>query len=326
MPAAFGLLSAIVSNGSAAAQAPPAFEQTDPRYGLLTPIPDHGAVPPIVEMMRAAAEPTRQERDFRAESRRYARQVRAIRHEFLGDVKVARLRAQGIAALCELTDPAAFRPLVEETRREEDDVRLAVMDHLAAQGDRGQAALARMAVYEEDQGMRHQAGRRLTRPASDAVLAVLDEGLRSTTHAIANRAGTVSGALGALQTIPLLIFAQATADPVDDEGDLAWIAVGTQEAFVARVEPVVGSGAGAFQPIPGVVSSGTILRVVDAVAIFYRTEVHRVLVQMTTDDWGEPTAGLGYDIRAWWEWYNGEYLPYKNRQITAARLAEQAEG
>ncbi len=203
-------------------------------------------------------------------------------------------------------------------------MRLAVLDHFAARGDAGQAALARVAIFDEDDGIRHEASRRMVAPASDPVLRVLDEGLRSNVHRIANNAGTLAGALRAAQTIPLLIFAQATADPVGEQGDIAWIAVATQRAFVAGVQPVVGNGAGAFQPIPGIVQEGAILRIVDAVVIFYRTEVHRVLVQITTDEWGESTAHLGYDIRAWWEWYNTEYVAFKNEQLREQQLAEKA--
>ena len=142
---------------------------------------------------------------------------------------------------------------------------------------------------------------------------------------LANNAGTVAGAVHALETIPLLIFAQSTADPMQQEGDLAWIAVATQTAFVAGIEPVVGSGSAAFRVIPGVVQEGVILRVVDAVVIFYRTEIHRSLVAMTTHDSGQSTAHLGYDMKAWWVWYNDEYVVFKNRQVREARLAGQRQ-
>ena len=120
-------------------------------------------------------------------------------------------------------------------------------------------------------------------------------------------------------------LAQSTADPVETEGDLAWIAVATQRVYVAGVEPVVGNAAGAFRPIPGIVQEGVILRVVDAVAIFYRTEIHRSLVAMTTDDWGRPTDYLAYDMKAWWQWYNDEYVPFKNEQIAEARMADRRD-
>jgi hypothetical protein len=311
---------AVALAGPVGAQPEAPWTQSDPRYGFLTPLPDHGAVPPIVE---AALRPTRQELDFRARSRDYARQIRRIRHEYLGAVRVRVLRDQGIAELLKLDHPAAFKPLIDELKREQDDVRLAVLDHFAGHGEDGQAALAWVAIHDDDERFRHEATRRLVAPASKPVLRVLDQGLRSPVHEIANNAGTVAGATFALETIPLLIFAQATADPVEDEGDLAWILVATQTAYVAGIDPIVGSGSGAFAVIPGVVQEGVLLRVVDAVAIFYRTEVHRVLVGMTTGACGGPTDHLGYDMKAWWEWYNAEYVPCRNHQLAEQRAAGQ---
>jgi hypothetical protein len=312
------LLGLLVIAGSVVTLADEPWTQTDPRYGLLTPIPDRGAVPPIVEM---AQRPTQQELDFLARSRDFSQQIRRIRRKHLGAMRVQALRDEGIAQLVELEDPAAFKPLIEELQREKDDVRLAIFDHFANQGDEGQAALAWVAIYDEEAPMRHEATRRLVAPASKPVLRVLDKGLRSPVHDIANNAGIVTGAVHALETIPLLIFAQATADPVRTEGDLAWILHTTQHAYVAGIEPAVGSGVGAFRPIPGIVQEGVLLRVVDAIAIFYRTEIHRVLVVMTTDDWGQSTEHLAYDMRAWWEWYNAEYVPFKNQQIAEQRAA-----
>ncbi len=281
----------------------------------LAPIPDHGGVPAIVEI---ATRPAADELDFRRRVRENARQIRRIRHEYLGAMRAQELRNQGIDELRTFTDPAAFQPLIEELAREKDDVRLALLEHFAGQGDDGQAALAWIAISDPSEAFRHEAMRHMVSPASDPVLQVLDTGLRSTRHDLANHAGTLAGSLKALEAIPLLIFAQATQDPFDEPGDLAWIAVATQTAFVAGLEPIVGSGAGAFRPIPGIVQEGAILRVVDAVVIFYRTEVHRVLVRMTTDDWGQSTAHLGYDMRAWWHWYNEEYVTAVNGRVAAS--------
>jgi len=283
----------------------------DPTDRSLKPIPDHGAVPAIVE---PALRSDDDQLAFRRRSRESAIRIRRISHDYLGDTRADTLRARGIDELRSLTDPAAFIPLIEELTAEKDDVRLAVLDHLAAQGDEGQAAMAWAAIYDENEAVRHEAQRRMVSPASAPVLRVLDTGLRSNRHDIANRAGSLAGSLRALEAIPLLIFAQVTVDPFEKKGDLAWIAVATQRAFVAGLEPVVGSGAGAFRPIPGVVQEGAILRVVDAVVIFYRTEVHRVLVRMTTDDWGQSTAHLDYDMRQWWLWYNEQYVPAKNAE------------
>jgi hypothetical protein len=37
---------------------------------------------------------------------------------------------------------------------------------------------------------------------------------------------------------------------------------------------------------------------------------------MTTDDWGQSTAHLGYDMNAWWHWYNEQYVPDKNARAS----------
>ena len=293
----------------------------DPRYGILSPIPDRGGVPPIVDMLTS---PSEGQLAFRARSRQFTQQIRAIRHEYLGKIRVPPVRAQGLAQLREFTDTAAFMPLIRELRGEADDVRLGLADHFATLGDDGQAALGWLAIHDHDPAIRHEALARMVSPAGLPVLNVLDQALRHHRHEIANNAGFVAGALNALETIPLLIFAQATADPVDSQGDLAWIAIQTQTAYVQRIEAVTGDAAGGFRPILGIVTEGVILRVVDAVAINYRTEIHRSLVAMTTNEWGQSTEHLGYDMGRWRTWYNEDYLPLKREQDRLARLAAEA--
>ncbi len=292
----------------------------DPRYGLLSAIPDRGGVPPIVDLLTNSAEG---QIASRARSRQFTRQIRAIRHEHLGKIRNAQSRSEGIAQLREFTDPAAYMPLIRELTNEADDVRLTLLDHLATLGEHGQAALAWMTIYDHDPAIRNEALTRMVSPAQRPVLNVLDQALRHHRHTLANNAGMVAGALNALETIPLLIFAQATADPAESQGDLAWIAIETQHAYVQRIEAVAGDAAGAFRPILGIVTDGVVLRVVDAVAINYRTEVHRSLVAMTTNDWGQSTAHLGYDMARWREWYNSEYLPFKREQARLAGLAAE---
>ena len=299
-----------------------ATEPDDPRYGLLSPLPDRGGVPPIVEMMYG---PTPAELAERAQARAYAKEIRRIAHEHLGDIRVDSIRQAGIAELRRFDDPAAFMPLISELSREKDDVRLAVVDHFAGQAEPGQAALAWLAIYDEDPGIRYEATRRMATPAPRPVLHVLDAALRNTRHEVVNNAGALAGALNAAETIPLLIFAQVASDRVEKKGDLAWIAIQTQRPFVARLEPVVGDGAGAFQPIVGIVNEGVILRVVDAVVVIYRTEVHRSLVAMTSREWGRSTEDLGYDLRGWWKWYNLEYVPFVNERARREALAAGAD-
>ena len=287
---------------------------------LLNPIPPTGAVP---GMVRGNEGDRRDEHYWRARYRDYVKQIRIIERRYLGERKSDTLRAQGFDELREFTDPAAFLPMIEELQDQSDDVRLFVLDHFGTQGADGQGALAYVAVHANDPAMRSEATIRLDRPADPAVLRVIDAGLRSKTHAVANSSAILAGTLDAVEAIPLMIFAQATRDRVEQTGDLAWIAIGTTTTYVANVIPAVGDSSGAFQPVIGSITEGTLLRVMDAVAINYRVDVHRVLVSMSTRDWGQSTADLGYDMRKWYAWYNEEYVPHNRER---QRLIELARG
>jgi hypothetical protein len=299
----------------------PSDYKADPRYGLLTPLPETG-LPPVLAMRDG---PTADELAYRARLRGYAKQINLIRHKHFGKIKVDRIRKEGIEQLREFTDPAAFRPLLELLAREDDDVRLAVLDHLAQQDELGQAALAWAAIYDNDGAIRHEASRRLDTPAPPAVLQVLDAGLRSEDDVYANNAGSLTGMLDAVPLIPVMVAAQAAPRDVEGAGDLAWIAIGRQEVFVAGLVPVVGDNSGAFQPILGTVQTGTVVRIMDAVVIVYRAYIHDSLVTMTTRETGQSTKELGYDVAAWREWYNTVYVPMMQERIKLAELSKEPE-
>ena len=307
---------------------PPRWTQTDPRYGLLTPLPESGNLPAIYDLLYG---PTPEELEFRARSRDYARQIRIIRSRHFGSMRDEKIRDAGLAELREFTDPAAFRPMFEELAGERDEIRLAVLDHFAAQGEYGQAALAWVATFaaSEEKGderasaLRNEAVSRMIEPLPPPVLQVLDQALRHSKHTVANNAGAVAGALNVVQAIPLMIFAQVRQDRVEEQGDLAWILIGTQQLFVVDLEPVVGNGVVAFEPVIATVTEGVILRVIDAVAVSYRTAVHRSLVAMTTHEFGRSTEHLAYDPAKWWTWYNDEFVPHMQKKLEIARLAEE---
>jgi hypothetical protein len=164
----------------------------------------------------------------------------------------------------------------------------------------------------------------MTTPVGEPVRYMLNGALRSDKDEVVNAAATLAGALNVIETIPLLIFGQATATGNGETtGDLAWIAFQTQRAFVQGLVPVVGDNSGAFQPVVGTVSDGVVMRVVDAVVIVYRTPVHAALVNLTRNDWGQPTEHMGYNVQAWWDWFNTEYVPFKRRQAELADLARE---
>ena len=286
----------------------------------LSPVPDVGGLPAIYSK---DYEPTAEELKQRAVVRDYGRQIRLIRHKHFGEIKIEQVRAQGIAQLVEFTDPAAFAPLIEELAREKDDVKLALLDHFGRQGDQGQAALAWEAIFDRDPAIRNEAMKRMVSPAPEPVLYILNSALRSDRNDVVNNAATLTNALNIIDAIPLLILAQAAITDTGggEKGDVAWIAIQTERAFVSGLQPVVGDASGAFSPIVGILHEGVVLRVLDAVVIEYRTFVHDALVNMTTNDWGQSTEAMGYNAKAWWAWYNQQYIPFKKQQDTAAALS-----
>ncbi len=260
----------------------------------------------------------------RSSSADVASEIRKLRREHFGGMRKQSVREQGFEKLKQFKQPSSITPLYEELRTEQDDVVLAMLDHVASLGDAGQAALTWMAIMDANPALRHEAERRIRQPASSAALGVLDTALRSGDDMVANRAGSLAGAIGATQAIPLLIAAQATERRAESEGDLAWIAIQTQRSYVQNLIPVTGSNSGAFQPVIGVIGEGVLLRIMDAVVVTYRTEIHNALVNLSSADWGQPTDGFGYDIGAWRTWYEQEYRPMLSRRGDEAERVAKA--
>jgi hypothetical protein len=259
---------------------------------------------------------------MRADAREYLAQLRGIRRaHFDGKVRPA-VREEGLRQLREFVDPAAFAPMLAAFRGSAPETLLEVYSFLASRGPEGEAALAWEAIQSKDKSVRNELVARLTSPPAEPVLREIDRGLRDDRHLVANAAGYIAGALGAVQAIPLLIFSQAAADHAEQQGDLAWIVVGTQNSYVANVIPVVGDNAGAFQPVLGMFVEGTLLRVMDAVVVTYRIDAHNALVSMTSRLSGSSTEHLGYDMPKWYAWYNDTLVPTLEEQAKLAALIE----
>ncbi|MEN1704763.1 MAG: hypothetical protein AAGJ54_04530 [Planctomycetota bacterium] len=211
-------------------------------------------------------------------------------------------------------DDRVYPLLIELFRRQptavRNDLTRFFIDHAGVQAE---TVLAWIAVFEtDDESHRDHAAAALTGLVADGTPTmgaqrVLAVGLKSGEDGPIHRAAGLVQQFGLLRAVPLL--AQAQAQPRSSggrdvrTGALAQIVVGTQQAFVADLTPVVAANAVGFQPTIGVISSGTVLRVIDATVFEFRTDVHQVLVDMTTAASGEPTGYLGYDAEAWHEWY-----------------------
>lgn len=281
---------------------------------LLRPLPSSGAVP-------MAVDPAILQAHDGSDGQSYERAAKDFIRTRFG-ARRGLIRTTNLEQFSQWTVPASWQALWDAMQEQRDDVKIAFFDHLAAQGDLGEAMLAKIAIKANNTAIRHEATRRIRRPACDAVVAVIDLGLRDKRHVVANQAGLLAGKVDAFAVIPALIFAQATADEKKNDGDLAWIAIGSQISYVANVQAVVGDGAAAFTPVIGNLQTGVLMRVQDAMVYNYRSDVHQSLITLTTRDFGASTADMGWDIKRWWQWFNEVYVPFK--QARAATDAAPA--
>ncbi len=250
--------------------------------------------------------------------------MHAIRREHFGSRKVVAQRQAGIAKLSQFTDPASFPALLSVFRDEERDVRDAIVNHLAAQGTpAADSTLAWIAVYERDEAYRDQAASFLKNrrtgdgEAPGSVKSIIAAGLGSHDDAVLEHASDLAHALRVIEAIPMMINAQvqlpttsgAGAGFDDGSSAIAYIYVARQRAFIADLTPVVGDSSVGFDPTPGVVTEGTVLKINDAAVTIYRGSVHRRLVAFTSELIGHDTASLGWDRKRWGAWYQQELLP-----------------
>jgi len=303
--------------GSADGAIPEQFRRARVPAMLLTPLPTKGGVPRMA--------PKHVRPGTAAAWAQFDATFQALRSRNFSLNATTKARADGAATVRESTDPAAFESMYAALRGQKHDAVLAMLDAFAKGGAEGQFALASVAIQDDDAAVRAEATRRINTPPVSEVLAALDDGLRSDNHDWVDRAGILSGAIHAVEALPTLIFAQfAQSAPSTKKGDKAWIATGRTISYVANVIPVVGDNAGAFQPVIGQLIEGVVMRVQDCEVTIYHGNVHDSLVAMSSFDSGTDTAALGWDMRAWFRWFNEQYVPMKQREDQ--ELAKAAAG
>jgi len=250
------------------------------------------------------------------------RELRKLRFQHFGSIINVEIRQAGILKMRSYTDPAAFPSLVEIFRDETDDVRRALLDHLADQkSEDADVCLAWIAARDRSAALRAAARDRVaervraTEKVSPRIAMVVWSSLRSSDEAVIAQGAELASGIGMYEAIPWLIAAQLGSAPTATDragnGDLAWIMVGKQVAFVSDLTPVVSDSAVAFDPQVSVVTEGVLLRVHDASVLTYRYEVHYSLIDLSSRGWGRPTNGLGWDQDRWRSWYKDEFLPYR---------------
>lgn len=253
-------------------------------------------------------------------------------------------RQVGTAKIRTFTDPATFPALLSVFDGDDRTVRMVVLDHLTdLASDEADATLAWAAIHDRENWFRTEAAQRLAKRVktagaiSNRVKWSVAAGLRSNREKPMARAAQLARDLRMYDAIPQLINLQVGGGPagggggganpgagstyfVGDPGtSLADLLVGTQTAFVADLDPVVGDNAVAFDPQLAVATEGTVLRVIDAVVVTYRVEIHNALIAIADAGWdGRSTARLGWDQRKWAIWYANEFVPHRRRVEAAA--------
>lgn len=317
---AWGAMVLALAAGSVRAQSAPAPPAVDQPAWIRTLAKD-----PDSPAMRAYAE--QQRKRVAAE-----KDLKKLRYEYFRKRKTPDQTAAGLEKLKAYTDPALFPSLVEIFSDEDAPVRRGLVNHFASLGTPdADTTLAWIAVFNKHPDTRAQAADRVASRAK--ATGGITAGARLTIlHAIANgseipagSAAHLASTVGLIEAIPLLINAQVGSagggggggGAGDGRGgDLAFIFVGTQRAYVSDLTPVVGDSAVGFDPTISVLTEGALLRIGDATVTVNRTVIHEALVDFTTREWGRSTDYLAYDLPAWRAWYEKDFLP------TLAKRAE----
>ena len=234
-------------------------------------------------------------------------------------------RAEGIRRLQSITTHEAFLPMIKRFHDDQEDVRLAMIDHFATQGAHGQAALAWTSIHSKDASLRYESGLRLTKPAGQLVLELLDRCLRHSNQNIASHAAHLVNLLDVTEAIPLLINSQITAVDGNQSSSLGsggLIRSGQQISYVAGLRPVFGPGVAAYQPIVGTINEGFAVDSGSGRKLVCRPGINRALIALTSRDIGSSTESFGYDVEQWHSWHRSTYLPFKEEQ---RRKAERVE-
>lgn len=248
----------------------------------------------------------------------YEKRIRKVRFDYLRARNRPDIRQKGLATLNDLTDPAAYTPLVELLADQGADVNQWLVGHFSSiKTDQADATLAWLAVNSRDAELASDAARALLGRVAEAgviparVIEVVRLALESNADRVVVAGANLAERLGLWQMIPYLINAQVSqGSSADRQGPLAWILVGQQTAFVADLTPIVAPGAVAFDPQVATITTGTLLVIHDAVVTTVRFDVADVLHRMTMTHLGSDTSRLGFDAAAWKRWHEEVFVPW----------------
>ncbi|MCB9844379.1 MAG: HEAT repeat domain-containing protein [Phycisphaeraceae bacterium] len=297
--------------------------------------PDHLPEWLVLDLSGASREQTNRYQNANSDRRELERELRKLRYTYFRATNQTELRQVGLSQLRGYTDPDAFPLLIEIFRKDDPEIRDTILDMIAdRRTPESDVTLAWAAIHERDAEYRAEALRRLSDRVEE--LGQTPDGV---TYVVASRllapktmdelraASGVAQNLGIIQVIPHLINAQVGGSgggSGQTRGDLAWILVGRQVAFVSDLQPVVADSAVAFDPTLSVITEGTLLRVGSASVITYHSEVHNALLTLANPLVGRDLSDLGWDQPRWWDWYRTEGQQSIERALATMNPTESA--
>lgn len=328
----FQAVAALLSlTGAAAAQpTPPATTGPTPdrlkQIPLITDEPeDQPAAPqanPNDPVVKAALEARRKQLALE-------REIRTLRFRYFR-TSHAPTRARGLDKLRALKDESTFGVQLKVFEADDADVKAVMLGNFReARDEAGDRALTWVAVTDASDAARTLARSYIVERTSEAketphgVLGVLT-GLILAGEPEQQRAGAgLASTLQIYETIPALLTAALPGDE-DRQGDLAWIAITTQTAYVGSVVPVVATNSVGFQAVPATVTTGSLLRIRDATVttVSGNVDLMPALYGMADTITGGSTRGLGRDRAQWAVWYSSVYEPFMARRNRAFPNAE----
>lgn len=275
---------------------------------------------------------------MRKEQLRIEQDLKKIRRQYFHSVSNIPKRQEGLAVLRDFKYAAAFEPLIEIFGCEGTDTCETLLSMFSEEGGHaGQSCIAWLAVYGCDDSVRDAAKKAMRETINDegepplGAKMVIYSGLRSKKESIRAAAAGIVKDLQIISAIPWLIATQVggggigmgSADRGDD-GDLAWIAIGTQQSFVSDLTPVVGPSAVAFDPQLSVVTSGTLIRIQNAIVYEYHYEIHNPLVDLTSSLTDTSTQRMGWDADKWKEWLLKDFPALREAKLARDREATKS--
>jgi len=234
-----------------------------------------------------------------------------------------------------IKDPAAVEPIMSLFAAHPDANRrqMAVEALGSIGGDQAATSLVRILARDPDQDVATQARAALANIKSDKAVALMSSMARSAAPLVRARIGMALADAGAVQPdyILQLINSLITRDEkiihhVPTESQRSWFMTGTTYAYVADLTPVVAEAAVAWDPVIAYIVDGAIL---DVKATIMPWEEHIWITNVHPDVLGElrrlTGQDLGYDIRAWRDWYYGAYLPAQRKAAATAAATPAGE-